>query len=134
MDSAWDPYVDEVIKSAQGSCDQAVFIGLNGSIWRPNHTKRIPIAEMEAVNIAMGVNTGDDSYFHQNGVVVVGDKYEFIRSDEGTYYAKKDGQGYLTFQKTTTAIAMAHTKEGGQVGDTNTAVAKMCEHLEIRGY
>ena len=135
--SAWDPYVDQIISYGQGSCDQACFIGLDGTPYTPNNDHLphiISIENLESMNIAMNVSTGDDSFFHQNGVVVAGVKYEFKGSDDGSYYATNNGQGALVFQKTKTAIALAHNKEGGIMTDTIQAVAKMCEYLENNGY
>ena len=136
--SAWDPYVDQIISYGQGSCDQACFIGLDGTPYTPNNDHLphiISIENLESMNIAMNVSTGDDSFFHQNGVVVAGVKYELKRgSDDGRYFATKDGQGGLIFQKTQQAIAIAHIKEGGIVTDTIQAVTNLCEELEGSGW
>jgi len=144
--SAWDLYIDTTVNYCKNSCDQAVIIGLDGVIWTPwcdecgnaktdAKSNILRITPVEAKRIADVIRTGNDGEFSTKGIVAGSVKYQFLRSDEGTtYYAKKKDHGCLTLQKTKSAVVIAHTCEGSQVGDVNQGVAKICDYLEGNGY
>ena len=54
--------------------------------------------------------------------------------DDGIVLGKQKEFGAITLQKSDTAIVVAHTMEGKQVGDTNTAVQKVVDYLKGVGY
>jgi len=142
--SAWDTYVDSVIGHCKDACDRAVLVGLEGAIWSAwcdesgnDANKACPIIKItaaEAMKIASTFANNQSQEFHSNGVTVEGIKYQFLKEDDNVIYAKKKDHGCLTMQKCKKVIIIAHTKDGGQHGDVNQGVAKICEHLEGVGF
>lgn len=65
-----------------------------------------------------------------NGVRLEETKYQFLRQEDNTVYAKKKGNGAVTLQASKTAIVIGHCPEGGQQGNTNKAVGVIAEYLE----
>ena len=124
-------YIDNVIGHSKGQTDKVAIIGLNGAKWTTDaHPASLKISLAEARVIGMGVNDDDEDTFQTKGVLVEGIKYQFLRKDENNYYAKKKDQGYISMIKTKTAVIIAHTKEGGDVGETNRAVGVVADYLE----
>ena len=80
--------------------------------------------------IGKAVNDDDEDTFQTKGVLVEGLKYQFLRRDENVYHAKLKDHGCISMQKTKTAVIIAHTKEGGDVGETNRAVGVVADYLE----
>ena len=69
-----------------------------------------------------------------SGVRAAGEKYQFLREEDGkVVYAKKKGSGAITLQASKTAIVIAHCPEGSQQGNLNKAVAVIAEYLESLG-
>ena len=136
MAAGWDSYIDSVCAASLGNCDQVCIIGLvGGGFWTTDcHEKSVRVTAKEAVVIANALAADDCSVFQQNGVVIGGVKYQFLRKDENALYAKKKDHGSLTIQKTKTAIVIAHTGEGGQAGSTNKAVDNVCNYLEQNNF
>ena len=88
----------------------------------------------EGANIARCFKSKDFTAFMSGGVRVGGEKYQFLREEDGkTVFAKKKGSGAVTLQASKTAIVVAHCPEGGQQGNTNKGVAVIAEYLESLG-
>lgn len=131
--SAWDQYVDSIISSSKNNADKAGLIGLDGGApWTSAHNGAgITLQGSEGATIASCMKKKDFSSFQMNGVFVEGKKYRFLRIiDDKIVLAKLKDNGAITIQSTKTAIIIAHTKEGAQQGDVNTAVETIATYLE----
>ena len=128
---SWNSYVDNIIAQSAGQCDKACIIGLNGSLWTTaDNANNLNISSDEAVTLGRVISSEDLSSFQANGVHICGEKYQFLREDEGIVYAKKKDLGCITLHKSKSAIVIGHTKEGGVVGSVNKGVAVIAEYLE----
>ena len=88
----------------------------------------------EGANIARAFKSKDFTPFMSNGVRCEGEKYQFLREEEGKLVlAKKKGLGAITMQSSKTAIVIAHCGEGSQQGNTNKGVSVIAEYLESLG-
>ena len=88
----------------------------------------------EGPNIARCFKSKDFSAFMTSGVRCAGEKYQFLREEDGkVVYGKKKGMGALTMQASKTAIVLAHCMEGSQQGNVNKGVAVIAEYLESLG-
>merc|ERR1719378_1939904 len=67
-----------------------------------------------------------------SGIYLKGQKYRFVRYDDedGIILGKLKDYGAVSIQKSTTAIVMAHTKEGAAQGTTNEGLKKVVEYLK----
>ena len=127
-------YIDNVIGHSKGQTDKVAIIGLNGAKWTTDaHPASLKISLAEARVIGKAVNDDDEDTFQTKGVLVEGLKYQFLRKDENFYHAKLKDHGCISMQKTKTAVIIAHTKEGGDVGDTNKAVGVVADYLISMG-
>lgn len=71
--------------------------------------------------------------FMASGVFLEGVKYQFLRQEDKTVYAKKKDCGSVTIQASKTAIVIAHCPDGKQQGMANKAVDGIVEYLESVG-
>ena len=85
----------------------------------------------EGVNIGKCFKTKDFTVFMSSGVRAEGEKYNFLREEDGkTVYAKRKEKGSLTLQASKTAVVIGHCPEGGQQGNLNKGVGVIAEYLE----
>ncbi len=113
--------------------DKACIIGLDGGAkWTLDyHANAFRLAPDECASIARAFKDKDFTPFMSGGVFAGGQKYNFLREEEGkVVYAKKKGQGAMTLQASKTAIVIAHCPEGCQQGNANKAVRGVAEFLE----
>ncbi|KXJ20379.1 Profilin [Exaiptasia diaphana] len=88
----------------------------------------------EGANIAKCFKSKDFSAFMASGIRAEGEKYQFLREEEGKLVlGKKKDQGAITLQASKTAVVIGHTAEGCQQGNTNKGVAVIAEYLESLG-
>lgn len=88
----------------------------------------------EGPNVARCFKSKDFTTFQANGVRAEGEKYQFLREEDGKIvFAKKKGNGAITLQASKTAIVIGHCPEGGQQGNLNKGVAVIAEYLESLG-
>jgi len=131
---SWDGYIDSVTGGCQASCDKVCIIGLvGGALWTTDgHANHLPIQPAEAKCIAERMNSMDASMFQANGIMINGEKYQFLREDkdEGIVLGKKKEQGSITIHKTDTAVVIAHTIEGMQHSNVNKGVEKIVSYLK----
>ncbi|XP_057298882.1 profilin-like [Hydractinia symbiolongicarpus] len=131
---SWDGYIDNIIGRAKNSsCDKACIIGLDGGgPWTTAaNANNITLAAGEGQKIAAALKSQQFDAFQANGIWVAGLKYQFLRSvDDNCVLGKKKDNGAITIMKSKTAVVIAHTKEGGQHGDTNAAVESIVQYLE----
>lgn len=131
---SWDGYIDNLIARGAGNIDRASIIGLNGGgKWT---TKlEVKLTADEAAKIAQAFNTKDFSSFQANGVMIEGQKYQFLsQQDNKIMYAKKKDFGSVTFQCSKQAIVVGHTPEGKAQGSAAVAVSAIAEYLESLNY
>ncbi|NEO96256.1 MAG: DNA primase [Moorea sp. SIO3G5] len=135
---SWDSYIDNLIaqsKDANGTVhvDRASIIGLDGGAkWTTDaHPHALKLNSDESTNIAKIFKSKDFSGFMAGGIWIEGQKYQFLREEDGkVVYGKQKDFGAVTLQASKTAIVIAHCPEGGQQGNANKAVAVIAEYLE----
>lgn len=138
---SWDSYIDNLCqqtKDASGTehCDKACIIGLDGgAAWTTaGHGKALKLSPEESAKIASCFKSKDFGPFMSGGIFAEGTKYQFLREEDGKLVlAKKKDCGSLSIQCSKTAIVVAHTKEGGQQGNSNKGVAVIADYLESLG-
>lgn len=133
---SWDSYIDNLLGHAGGHGDKAAIIGLDGSKWTSDgHLQSLKVTPQEAKQIGqvLAKNPVDFTPFQAGGVHLEGMKYQFLRGEEKLVLAKKKEEGAITMQKSKTAVIIGHTREGGQQGNVNKAVAVIAEYLESLG-
>ncbi|CAH1796536.1 unnamed protein product [Owenia fusiformis] len=130
---SWDSYIDNLLGHSGGDTDKACIIGMDGGAkWTTDgHPNALKLQGQEGVNIANPFKSKDFTSFMAGGIFAEGIKYQFLRvEDDKVVLAKRKDSGALTMQASKTAIVIGHTKEGGQQGNTNKAVATIAEYLE----
>lgn len=133
---SWDSYIDNLIGHTVEQCDKACIIGLDGGAkWTTDgHQKSLKLSDSECAAIAKCFKAHDFTGFQSSGVWAENVKYQFLREEDGkTVFAKKKDNGALSMQCSKTAVVIAHTKEGGQQGNTNKGVAVIADYLESIG-
>jgi profilin len=138
---SWDSYLDNLVaqsKDASGTAhvDKCAIIGIDGGAkWTTDgHANALKLNATEGADIARAFKAKDFSSFMAGGVKAEGNKYQFLREEDGkVVYAKKKGEGALSIQASKTALVLGHCPEGGQQGNTNKAVAVIAEYLEGLG-
>lgn len=133
---SWDGYIDNLIAQSADSSgashvDRACIIGLDGSSWTTAaHGCSFKLSPVEVANISKTFKSGDFTSFQANGVHCEGVKYQFLRNNEGLVMVKKKDNGAVTLAASKTAVVLAHTREGGQQGNSNKAVGVIVEYLK----
>lgn len=135
---SWDSYIDNLVaycRDATGDChcDKACIIGLDGGAkWTSDtHAKAFKLTAQEGTAIAAAFKSKNFSTFQASGVMAEGQKYQFLRDEDGKMvFAKKKALGAITLQATKTAIVVGHCPEGKQQGNLNKGVASIAEYLE----
>jgi profilin len=135
--AGWDAYIDNLIAycrdgTGDSHCDKGCIIGLNGSKWTSDtHKNALKISQPEATSVAGCFTSKNFSVFQASGIMIEGQKYQFLREEDGKLVlAKKKGTGGLTLQATKTAIVIAHCPEGKQQGNVNKGTASIADYLE----
>lgn len=137
---SWDSYIDNLISQTKDSagiahCDKACIIGMDGSSWTTaSHANALKLQPAEAAAIGKCFKAKDFTSFMASGVYAEGEKYQFLREEDGKMvYAKKKEIGALSIGSSKTAIVVGHTPEGSQQGNTNKGVTVIAEYLESLG-
>lgn len=136
--AGWDAYIDNMLAycrdgSGDSHCDRACIIGLDGGAkWTSDtHPSALKLAANEAVTIANCFKSKNFATFQESGVLAEGEKYQFLREEDGKLVlAKRKGSGALTLQATKTAIVIAHCPEGKQQGNVNKGTGIIADYLE----
>jgi profilin len=131
---SWDGYIDNLIARGAGNIDRASIIGLNGGgKWTTK--QEVKLSADEAAKIAAVFTSKDFSSFQANGIMIEGQKYQFLRQEDGKIvYAKKKDFGSVAMQSSKQAIVIGHTPEGKAQGAAAVAVAAIAEYLEGLSY
>jgi len=134
---SWNSYIDSIVGKSNGSCDKVAIIGLEGGgCWTTSaHAQHWELTGVEGAAIAKALKSDDVTTFQVSGILVGGDKYQFIKHDkeEGFVLGKKKEKGAVTIHKSIQAVIIAHMAEGKQQGDVNNAVASIVEFLKSQG-
>lgn len=138
---SWDGYIDNLVaqtKDASGTAhaDKACIIGLDGGApWTTaGHASALVLQGTEGTTIAGAFKSKDFTIFMSSGIRCAGQKYQFLREEEGkVVLGKAKGFGAITLQASKTAIVIGHTVEGCQQGNTNKGVAVIADYLESLG-
>jgi len=136
--SGWDSYIDNLILqcrdgSGESHCDKGCIIGLDGGAkWTSDaHANSLKLTPQEAASLAACFKAKNFSSLQASGLFVEGEKYQFLREEEGKLVlAKKKGSGALTCQASKTAIVIAHCPEGKQQGNVNKGTGAIADYLE----
>jgi len=138
---SWDGYLDNIIQRTKTSAgdfnsDKACIIGLNGAKWTSDAlANALKVSQDEAMRVGAAFSKKDFSSFQAQGIVLEGNKYQFLRvEDDKVVLGKKKDFGSVTLQSTKQAIIIAHTPEGKQQGSSNMAVGAIADYLESIGY
>jgi profilin len=135
---SWDQFIDNLVEYCRDSsgvphCDRACIIGLDSGVcWTSGeHSKALKILKHEAEQLATCMKRRDFTSLATNGITVEGQRYLFLRSEEGkAAYAKKRGNGGLTIHSTKSAVIIAHCVEGRQQGNVNKGTGMIADYLE----
>jgi len=131
---SWDSYCTTTLEYCAGHADQVAVLGLaDGKVWATNG---LNISNEEGAVIAKAIADDDKAVaaFASNGIHVGGVKFNFLRNIDNSFVGKRKDNGSITVQKTKQTIVIAHTKEGSQVGTTNTGLSRICNYLETSNY
>lgn len=91
----------------------------------------VQLTPAEAANIGRAFKSADFTMFQAGGVFCEGQKYRFLREEDGCLVlAKLKGQGAITMQSSKTAVVIGHCPEGGQQGMCNKGVDVIAKYLE----
>lgn len=138
---SWDGYVDNIIQRTKTQAgdfnsDKACLIGLNGAKWTSDtHANAFKVTQEEAMRISQAFSKKDFTVLQAQGIVLEGNKYQFLRVEEDKLVlGKMKDVGSVTLQASKQAIIIAHTPEGKQQGSTNVAVGAIADYLESIGY
>lgn len=131
---SWNGYIDSIISSCKGNCDKATLIGLNGgACWTtPDKDGHLAITPEEGAALAKAMASNNFTAFQASGIMIAGEKYQFLRSDEeeGYVLGKKKDKGSVTVHKANSVVIIAHTAEGKTQGDTNAGVGGIITYLK----
>ena len=133
---SWNDYIDNLIAQSKGSSgkaniDKACIIGLeNGNMWTTQENPHVlRLAPEEGRIIAECFRKKDFTGFSTD-IRIEDVGYIFLRDiDNKMVLARRCDDG-ITMQASKSAVVIAHTREGGQQGITNKAVAKIADYLE----
>ena len=129
---SWNDYIDNLIAQSKGSSgkaniDKACIIGLeNGNMWTTQENPHVlRLTPGEGMIIAECFRKKDFTGFSTD-IRVENKGYIFSRDiDNKMVLARR-----ITMQASKSAVVIARTREGGQQGITNIAVAKIAYYLE----
>ena len=129
---SWNDYIDNLIAQSKGSSgkaniDKACIIGLeNGNMWTTQENPHVlRLTPGEGMIIAECFRKKDFTGFSTD-IRVENKGYIFLRDiDNKMVLARR-----ITMQASKSAVVIARTREGGQQGITNIAVAKIAYYLE----
>ena len=129
---SWNDYIDNLIAQSKGSSgkaniDKACIIGLeNGNMWTTQENPHVlRLTPDEGMIIAECFRKKDFTGFSTD-IRLENKGYIFLRDiDNKMVLARR-----ITMQASKSAVVIARTREGGQQGITNIAVAKIAYYLE----
>lgn len=129
---SWNDYIDNLIAQSKGSSgeaniDKACIIGLEkGNMWTTQENPHVlRLTPEEGMIIAECFRKKDFTGFSTD-IRVENKGYIFLRDiDDKMVLARR-----ITMQASKSAVVIARTREGGQQGITNIAVAKIAYYLE----
>lgn len=129
---SWNDYIDNLIAQSKGSSgeaniDKACIIGLErGNMWTTQENPHVlRLTPEEGMIIAECFRKKDFTGFSTD-IRVENKGYIFLRDiDNKMVLARR-----ITMQASKSAVVIARTREGGQQGITNIAVAKIAYYLE----
>eukprot|EP00158_Paraphelidium_tribonemae_P008184 Partr_v1_DN28501_c0_g1_i1_m73382 putative Binds to actin and affects the structure of the cytoskeleton. At high concentrations, profilin prevents the polymerization of actin, whereas it enhances it at low concentrations (By len=108
---SWQAYVDTNLVGT-GKVSMAAIHGHNGTVWATS--KGFSASTAEVLTIAKAFT--DASGIRANGIIVAGQKYFALKTDDRSIYGKK-GAGGIILVKTKQAILVAVYDEKTQPGE-----------------
>lgn len=131
---SWDSYIENLIAHGKGNIDRASIIGLNGG-GKWTTLKEVKLTADETAKIAKAFTSKDFGPFQASGVMIEGQKYQYLSQQDGKIvFAKKKDFGSITMQSSKQAIVIGHTPEGMNQGTAAVAVATIADYLEGQNY
>ena len=129
---SWNDYIDNLIAQSKGSSgeaniDKACIIGLErGNMWTTQENPHVlRLTPEEGMIIAECFRKKDFTGFSTD-IRVENKGYIFLRDIDNKMVLTRR----ITMQASKSAVVIARTREGGQQGITNIAVAKIAYYLE----
>ena len=94
------------------------------------------LTTQEITVIGMGMMESDMSYpsLRENGIIVEGIRYDFLRADDNMVWGRKQGEGTITMERSKQNVVICHTKEGDNLGNAKRVVEKVVDSFEYYGY
>ena len=133
---SWNDYIDNLIAQSKGSSgkaniDKACIIGLeNGNMWTTQENPHVlRLTPGEGMIIAECFRKKDFTGFSTD-IRVENEGYIFLRDIDNKMVLARRSDAGITMQASKSAVVIARTREGGQQGITNIAVAKIAYYLE----
>ena len=125
-----------MILQSGGACDKAAIIGLDGSILSDPLLVSFKLTTQESTVIGIGMMESDMSYpsLRENGIIVEGIRYDFLRADDNMVWGRKQGEGTITMERSKQNVVICHTKEGDNLGNAKRVVEKVVDSFEYYGY
>ncbi|XP_063606947.1 profilin-like [Penaeus indicus] len=124
---SWDQYVSKQLVES-GNVKMGAICGLDGSVWAASPDLKITQEEVKTI----ATNFGTDN-FNTSGVVLSGERFVFLRAEEGNLRAKK-GKKFLHITKTNTALIMGISEEPIQPGCCTCTVEALGDYLKGLNY
>lgn len=133
---SWNEYIDNLIARSKGSSgkaniDKACIIGLeNGNMWTTQENPHVlMLTPGQGMIIAECFRKKDFTAFSTD-IHVENEGYIFLRDIDNKMVLARRCNAGITMQASKSAVVIARTREGGQQGITNKAVAKIAYYLE----
>jgi profilin len=124
---SWDSYTQTL--TSGGAAKSAAIIGLEGGVWAAS--PGLTISADEIKTLVSGFSNA--SVFQQGGVVVGGQKYMYLQSDETQIQGKKGATG-VSVAKAGKCLIIGIYGDGQQPGNCRSNVERIRDYLVGVGY
>lgn len=124
---SWDSYRDTITNS--GAAKMAAVVGLEGGVWSATAGLNVTVEE---IRVLIGGLT-NPSTFQSSGVVVGGEKYMYLQSDDNQIQGKKGSSG-ISVAKAGKCLIIGVYGDGQQPGNCRTQVERIRDYLVTSGY
>lgn len=124
---SWDSYRDTL--TASGHVHKAAIVGVEGGVWTKHADFDISQDEIKNLNAAFA----NPSQLREKGVIVAGQKYMYLQSDDQQIQGKKGATG-ISVAKATKCLIIGTYTDGQQAGNCRTNVERIRDYLVTSGY
>eukprot|EP00123_Amoebidium_parasiticum_P022541 comp8962_c0_seq1/m.4160 comp8962_c0_seq1/g.4160 ORF comp8962_c0_seq1/g.4160 comp8962_c0_seq1/m.4160 type:complete len:129 (-) comp8962_c0_seq1:205-591(-) len=127
--SSWQAYVDSNLVGT-GCVSKAAIHGHDGSVWATSSDLSVSPAEVVALVNA----TTNPTPLYSGGIHLAGQKYQFLRAEEGRSLYGKLGENGCVIVKTNQAIVIGIYEKPLPAGNCTLTVEKLADYLIENGY